>query len=225
MTGIQTTLLGQHVRILTPLLLWIAPLALVAGAIAAVRAWRRHRRLAALVPPARFRHVLQGAGAAQGVVRSSAIGLGLFLLLLAAAGPQCGERTELVKRTGIDLVIALDASASMLARDVKPSRIERAKLEVSALLDRLKGDRVGLVVFAGEAFIQCPLTTDYAAARLFLRAVEPMSMPSQGTAIADALYQSKEVLEGGGRGDAAKAVLLITDGEDQRGDALESASA
>jgi len=225
MTGIQTTLLGQHVRILTPLLLWIAPLALVAGAIAAVRAWRRQRRLAALVPPARFAHVLQGAGAAQGVARSSSIGLGLFFLLLAAAGPQCGERTELVKRTGIDLVVALDASNSMLARDVKPSRIERAKLEVTALLERLNGDRVGLVVFAGDAFTQCPLTADYAAARMFLRAVEPVSMAIQGTAIADALYEAREVLEGGGRGDAGKAVLLITDGEDQRGDALAAAAA
>jgi len=212
MTGIQTTLLGQHLRIVTPLFLWIAPLALAAGAFAAVRAWQRQRKLAALVPGARFGQVLRGAGAAQGVARGSLLGIGLCLLLMAAAGPQCGERTEVVKRTGIDLVIGIDASNSMLARDVKPSRIERAKLEVTALLERLAGDRVGIVVFAGEAFIQCPLTTDYAAARLFLRAVEPVSMATQGTAIADALYQSKEVLEGGGRGDAAKAVLLITDG-------------
>src|SRR5205823_10042445 len=111
-----------------------------------------------LVPPARLSGVLQNAGAAQGMARGSLFGLGLFFLFLAAAGPQCGERTELVKRTGIDLVIALDASSSMLARDVKPSRIDRARLEVTALLDRLKGDRVGLVVFAGEAFVQCPLT-------------------------------------------------------------------
>ena len=225
MTGIQTTLLGQHVRILTPLLLYLAPLALLAGALAALRAWQRQRRLAALVPPARLGQVLRNQGAAQGVTKGALLGLGLFFLLLAAAGPQCGERTELVKRTGIDLVIALDASNSMLARDVKPSRIERAKLEVSALLDRLGGDRVGLVVFAGESFIQCPLTTDYAAARLFLRAVEPLSMATQGTAIADALYEAKGVLEGGGRGDAAKAVLLITDGEDQRGDAMDAAAA
>jgi Ca-activated chloride channel family protein len=225
MTGIQTTLLGQHLRILTPLFLWIAPLALVAGAFAAVRAWRRQRRLAALVPPARLGQVIRGAGAGQGVARGSLLGLGLFSLLLAAAGPQCGERTEVVKRTGIDLVIALDASNSMLARDVKPSRIERAKLEVTGLLERLTGDRVGLVVFAGDAFIQCPLTTDYSAARLFLRAVEPVSMATQGTAIADALYQAQEVLQGGGREGAAKAVLLITDGEDQRGDALEAAAA
>ena len=225
MSGIQTTLLGQHLRILTPLFLWIAPVGLLAGMFAAVRAWRRQRRLAALVPPARIAQVLQGAGAAQGVARGSLLGLGLFFLLVGAAGPQCGERTELVKRAGIDLVVALDASNSMLARDVKPSRLERAKLEVTALLERLNGDRVGLVVFAGDAFIQCPLTTDYAAARMFLRAVEPVSMATQGTAIADALYEARNVLEGGGRGDAGKAVLLITDGEDQRGDALEAASA
>src|SRR5262249_56617412 len=103
--------------------------------------------------PARFGQVLRGAGAAQGVLRGALLGLGMFLLLVAAAGPQYGERTEVVKRTGIDLVIALDASNSMLARDVKPSRIERAKLEVTALLERLAGDRVGLVVFAGERFV------------------------------------------------------------------------
>jgi Ca-activated chloride channel family protein len=224
-TGIQTTLLGQHIRVLTPLFLWIAPLGLVAGILAAIRSWQRQQRVAALVPRVRLGHVILGAGSSQGVAKGSLLGLGLFFLLVAAAGPQCGERTELVKRTGIDLVIALDASNSMLARDVKPSRIERAKLEVTALLDRLNGDRIGLVVFAGDAFIQCPLTTDYAAARLFLRAVEPVSMATQGTAIADALYEAREVLEGGGRGEAGKAVLLITDGEDQRGDAIAAASA
>ncbi len=225
MTGIQTTLFGQHLRILTPLFLWLAPLGLVVGAVAAVRAWQRQRQIAALVPGARLPAVLHGAGTGQGVARGSLLGAGLFFLFLAAAGPQCGERSELVKRTGIDLVIALDVSNSMLARDVRPSRLERAKLEVTALLDRLKGDRVGLVVFAGDAFVQCPLTTDYAAARLFLRAVDPASMPQQGTAISAALLESKRVLEGGGRGNAARAVLLITDGEDQQGDAQQAASA
>ena len=224
MTGIQTTFLGQHLRIVTPLWLWIAPLGLLVGALAAYRAWKRQEQAAKLVPQARFGQLVQGAGAAQGVTRGSLLGIGLFFLFMAAAGPQCGERTELVKRTGIDLVIALDVSNSMLARDVKPSRLDRAKLEVTALLDRLKGDRVGLVVFAGDAFVQCPLTTDYAAARLFLRAVDPGSMPQQGTAIAAALGESKRVLEGGGRGSAAKAVLLISDGEDQQGEALKAAS-
>ncbi|MBS2023695.1 MAG: VWA domain-containing protein, partial [Deltaproteobacteria bacterium] len=153
----------------------------------------------------------------------SLLGIGLTLLCIAAAGPQCGERTEIVKRSGIDLVIALDASTSMLARDVKPSRLDRARLEIGALLDRLKGDRVGLVVFAGEAFVQCPLTVDYSAAKLFLRAVDPQQMPQQGTALAAALRESQRVLEGGGRSGAAKVVLLLTDGEDHEGEAEKAA--
>jgi Ca-activated chloride channel family protein len=111
----------------------------------------------------------------------------------------------------------------MNARDVRPSRIERAKLEISALLDRLKGDRVALIVFAGDAFVQCPLTSDYSAVRLFLRAVDPDAMPQQGTAIAAAFYEARSVLEGGGRGNAARAVLLVSDGEDQQGEALQAA--
>ncbi len=224
MTGLQFTVLGMRMRIVQPLWLWLAPLALALGAASAVRAFRRQRQVSLLVSSSRREQVLRGAGTGQGVLRSWLFGVGLLLLFFAAAGPQCGERTEIVKRAGIDLVIALDASTSMLARDVKPSRLERAKAEVSALLDRLKGDRVGLVVFAGEAFAQCPLTTDYSAARLFLRAVDPANMPQQGTAIASALLEAKRVLEGGGRGNAAKAVLLITDGEDQQGDALQAAT-
>lgn len=223
MTGIQTTLLGMHLRIVSPLWLWLAPLALSFGVWAAFRSLRRQSRLAALVPAPRRAAVLQGAGAGQGVLRGSLLGTGLLLLFVAAAGPQCGERTEIAKRTGIDLVIALDASNSMLARDVRPSRLERARLEVSALLERLKGDRVGLIVFAGDAFVQCPLTTDYSALRLFLRAVDPEAMPQQGTAIAAALWEAKRVLEGGGRGNAARAVLLLTDGEDQEGEAQKAA--
>jgi Ca-activated chloride channel family protein len=223
-SGIQTTILGLHLRIASPIWLWLAPVGLLLGALAAWRSIERQEQAEKLVPEQRRGQVLHGRGTGQGSLRGSLLGAGLFLLFLSAAGPQCGERTELVKRTGIDLVVALDASNSMLARDVKPSRLERAKLELTALLDRLKGDRVGLVVFAGEAFVQCPLTSDYSAARLFLRAVEPGAMPQQGTAIANALLESKRVLEGGGRGAAARAVLLITDGEDQQGDALKAAS-
>jgi len=223
-SGIQTTILGLHLRIAWPLWLWLSPFGIALGALAAWRSAQRQEQAENLVPEQRRGQILRGRGTAQGTLRGSLLGAGLFLLFIAAAGPQCGERTELVKRNGIDLVVALDASSSMLARDVKPSRLDRAKLELTALLDRLKGDRVGLVVFAGEAFVQCPLTTDYSAARLFLRAVEPGAMPQQGTAIASALYEAKRVLDGGSRGAAARAVLLITDGEDQQGDALKAAS-
>lgn len=221
--ALQTTLLGFRLRVVDPVWLWLSPLGLVAGAAAAFCVWRRWRRARSAVPEARREQVLPGGGASQGVLRGGALGLGLSLLSIAAAGPQCGERTEIVKRSGIDLVVALDASTSMLARDVKPSRLERAKVEVSALLDRLRGDRVGLVVFAGEAFVQCPLTTDYSAAKLFLRAVDPAAMPQQGTAIAGALREAHRVLDGGARGGAGKAVLIITDGEDNQGDAGEAA--
>lgn len=219
----QTTLLGFRLRIVNPTWLWLAPFGLLAGGIAAVCVARRWRRARSAVPAPRREQVLPSGGASQGIFRSSLFGLGLFLLSVAAAGPQCGERTEIVKRSGIDLVVALDASTSMLARDVKPSRLERAKVEVTALLDRLRGDRVGLVVFAGEAFVQCPLTTDYSATKLFLRAVDPGSMPQQGTGIAAALREARRVLDGGARGGAGKAVLLITDGEDNQGDALDAA--
>ena len=222
-TALQTTLLGFRVRIVDPVWLWLSPLGIATGATAAFCVWRRWRRARSAVPATRREQVLPGGGASQGVLRGGLLGIGLSLLSVAAAGPQCGERTEIVKRTGIDLVVALDASTSMLARDVKPSRLERAKVEVTALLDRLRGDRVGLVVFAGEAFVQCPLTTDYSAAKLFLRAVDPAAMPQQGTAIAGALREARRVLDGGARGGSGKAVLLITDGEDNQGDAAEAA--
>jgi Ca-activated chloride channel homolog len=149
-------------------------------------------------------------------------GLGLALVAVALAQPQCGSKAELTKRRGIDVVVALDASKSMLARDVAPSRLERAKLELNALLDELKGDRVGLVVFAGDAFVQCPLTSDYAAAKLFLRAVEPQQMPQGGSNIGAALKLAVQVLEGADRGSKERVVVLLSDGEDLFGEVAEA---
>src|SRR5256885_7043745 len=193
--AIQTMLLGLRLRILDPAWLWIAPLGLAAGAFAAWRSWQRAQQVRRLVPQERRALVLPGSGSAQGVLRGSTLGTALVLLFIAAAGPQCGERTEIVKRSGVDLVVALDASTSMLARDVKPSRIERARAEISALLDFLRGDGVGIVAFAGEAFVQCPLTIDYSAAKLFLCAIDPAAMPQQGTAIAAALDYACSLIE------------------------------
>src|SRR5262249_59548382 len=139
---------------------------------------------------------------------------GLALLAIALAQPQCGTRTQKIKRRGVDVVVALDASKSMLARDVRPSRLERAKLELMTLLDTLKGDRVGIVVFAGDAFIQCPLTSDYAAAKMFLRAVDPEQMQQGGTNIGGALLLAKQVLEGAERGAQDRVVVLPSDREE-----------
>jgi Ca-activated chloride channel family protein len=145
---------------------------------------------------------------------------GLFWLILALARPQWGAHEVTVKEKGTDIVIALDISNSMLAEDVAPNRLERAKTELADFLNRLPRGRVGLVLFAGAAFVQCPLTMDYGTAQIFLRMAEPDMISEQGTAIASALATARELLaSGGGRlGDAFEAIVLVTDGEDLEGD-------
>ncbi|MBX5481631.1 MAG: VWA domain-containing protein [Myxococcaceae bacterium] len=163
-----------------------------------------------------------GVSVLRPVLQSVFSSLGLALFAVALSQPECGSHTELVKRQGIDVVVALDASKSMLARDVMPSRIDRARLELTTLLDELKGDRVGIVAFAGDAFIQCPLTTDYAAAKLFLRAVDPEDMPQGGTDIGGALSLSRQVLENAGGTARDRVVVLLSDGEDFGNDVDEA---
>ncbi|MDH7605772.1 MAG: VWA domain-containing protein [Melioribacter sp.] len=143
----------------------------------------------------------------------------LMLILIALANPQVGTKIEEVKQIGIDVYILLDVSKSMLAEDIKPSRLEKAKYEISKLIQRLKGDRIGLIVFAGEAYVQIPLTSDYSAANLFLNAVDVNSVPQPGTAIAPAI---KLALKSFKYDDGTKkAIVIITDGEDHQGE-LES---
>ncbi len=140
----------------------------------------------------------------------------LALVVAAAAGPLWGFHWEEVHREGIDLVIALDTSRSMLAGDVKPNRIERAKLAILDLVGRLQGDRVGLVAFAGTGFLECPLTLDYAAFERSLRATQVGIIPRGGTAVARAIETSLAALES--RQGKHEAIVLITDGEDHEGD-------
>ena len=109
------------------------------------------------------------------------------LLIIGIANPQIGTKMEEVKREGVDLMIAIDLSNSMLAEDIKPNRLEKAKLAISRLIDKLEGDRIGLIVFAGEAYVQLPITTDYSAAKLFLSTVNTNIVPTQGTEIAKAI--------------------------------------
>lgn len=147
------------------------------------------------------------------------------LLVTALARPQYGTRVETVQREGMDLVVALDLSVSMLAEDIQPSRLEKAKLAVSRLIDRLDGDRIGLVAFAGEAFVQTPLTVDYAAAKLFLNAMGPEIVPVQGTNLGRALTVSLDMFDPAAQQD--RVLIVITDGEDHEGGidaALEGAT-
>lgn len=144
----------------------------------------------------------------------------LSLLILAAANPQIGTRIQEVKQTGIDVFILLDVSLSMRAEDIKPNRLEKAKYQISNLIRRLQGDRLGLVIFSGDAYVQFPLTTDYSAANLFLNAVDFNSVPQPGTAIASAINLAIKSFDY--KTSTQKAIVLITDGEDHEGDIKET---
>ena len=225
MSAWRFTLLGYQAGFARPLLLLLVLLGAGAGAWGVLLALRRRQALRRVIAERLLESVAPGLSVTRPVVRAALHGAGLLLLAVALAQPQCGTRSELTKRRGIDVVVALDASKSMLARDVQPDRLERAKVELLTLLDELKGDRVGLVVFAGDAFIQCPLTSDYSAAKLFLKAVDPLSMPQGGTNIGAALTLAKQVLEGADRGAKERVVVLLSDGEDVVGEVQDGVDA
>jgi Ca-activated chloride channel family protein len=222
---LRFTLLGYQLGFARPLYLALAIVALALGVVGVIAAFRRMEKVRAVVTARLAEALAPGVSQVRPALKAMLTSGGLLLVAVALAQPQCGSRSEIVKRQGIDLVVALDASKSMLARDVAPSRLERAKLELNTLLDELKGDRVGLVVFAGEAFIQCPLTSDYAAAKLFLRAVDPVQMPQGGSNIGDALELSRQVLTSAERGSKDRVVVLLSDGEDLAGEVDAAVSA
>ena len=143
-----------------------------------------------------------------------------ILLIIGIANPQVGTKMEEVKREGVDLMIAIDLSNSMMAEDIKPNRLERAKLAISRLIDKLEGDRIGLIVFAGEAYVQLPITTDYSAAKLFLSTVSTNIVPTQGTEIAKAIDLSIQSFDM--ENVQNKAIIIITDGESHDEKAIES---
>ncbi len=147
--------------------------------------------------------------------------LGYSFLVIALAKPRFGLKLEKIEKEGIDIMVALDVSKSMLAEDIAPNRIRRAKHEITKLIDLLKGDRIGLIVFAGESFVQTPLTVDYGAAKLFLDAVNTDWISAQGTDLSGAIRLAhKSFLQ---TTKAAKVLIIISDGEEQQGDAIKLA--
>jgi Ca-activated chloride channel family protein len=147
----------------------------------------------------------------------------LFVLfgVIALARPQFGVKMELVERKGIDIMVALDISKSMLAEDVAPNRLDRAKFEIARFIDLLKGDRMGLIVFAGESFVQCPLTLDYGAAKMFLSVVTTDWVQQQGTDIAGAISQAMQGFKS--KQNKSRVLIILSDGEENSGDAAEAA--
>ena len=142
-------------------------------------------------------------------------------LILAICNLQTGSKTQEVKREGADIIVCLDVSNSMLAQDLSPNRLERAKFALEKMIDKLQGDRLGIIVFAGEAYVQLPITTDYSAAKLFLGSINTQMVPTQGTNIGAAI---RKALEGFSKDlEKNKTIVVITDGENHEPEALEAA--
>lgn len=154
-------------------------------------------------------------------IKAFLVTVALVFLILALMRPEWGFRWEEVKRKGLDIIIALDTSKSMLAEDIKPNRLERSKLAIKDLVKKLKGDRIGLVAFAGTAFLQCPLTVDYNGFMLALNSVQAGIIPRDGTSISSAIYEAMESFEGGEK--QYGVLIIITDGEDHEGNAVKAA--
>jgi Ca-activated chloride channel family protein len=196
---------------------WLAGLALIAALVG----WGAQRRRALL---AGWGVQAVDAGHVNGrrrSVRNVLLALAFVGVVAALAQPRGGATSRLLNRQGSDVVFVLDLSKSMLARDVAPDRLRRAVFEVQRLLDGLKGDRVGLVIFAGAAFMQAPLTTDYAIVRNMLQSLDPLSMPYPGTNLAEGIERGVELVRAAPRG--GRALVLLTDGEETAGDAREAA--
>jgi len=199
-------------------LLWLTPLL----ALLYVRAFRaRARALAALATPEALQGLVSRRVARRRLLRAALMVMGLMLLVAAAARPQVGAQLAKVERKGVDVVVAIDTSASMLARDVQPDRIGVARSAVKALISRMHGDRIGIVTFAADAFVYCPLTIDYGAALMFLDSLEPQVTGQAGTSLASAIDASLGALEGAEH--KHQQVVLISDGEDHEGGAAEAA--
>jgi Ca-activated chloride channel homolog len=188
--------------------------------------WAYQRKKAALARFAETKFMAKlssGASFSRQVIAWTLFVVFFLFLVLALVRPRFGVKMELFERRGVDLMVALDISESMLAEDIAPNRLERAKHEISKLFDLLKGDRAGLIVFAGESFVQCPLTLDYGAAKMFLDAVSTGWVQVQGTALGDAIKQATEAFRS--KAHKYKVLVLITDGEDHEGSAVEAARA
>lgn len=188
------------------------------------------RKFKKFFDPEILKTLVQGVSAHRKRIKALLEIIIVVLLILALARPQSGESTEKIKMEGIELVFALDLSNSMMAEDLRPSRLDLAKKSITRLLDRLSGFKVGLIGFAGSAALLSPLTTDYSALKLFLDSANPDAISSQGTNFSAVIQTAKEAFEKGGTENdeiskVTKVIIFLSDGEDQEEGALKEAEA
>ncbi len=157
----------------------------------------------------------------KGWVRVTLFALAFFFFTLGLARPQIGAKLKEQRTKGVEIMIALDVSNSMLAEDYSPNRLERAKLAIAKLVETLREDRIGLIVFAGTSYVQLPITTDYVSAKMFLNSISTTSVPVQGTAIGDAVTTCAKSFSA--QSEKSRAIIVITDGENHEDDAVAAA--
>lgn len=179
---------------------------------------RKRRELETFGDAELMEQLMPNASRVRPTVKFSILMVALTFLIVAAARPQFGQSERTEKRQGIEAIVALDISNSMMAEDVAPNRLDRAKQMLSKLMDNMVNDKVGLVVFAGDAFVQLPITCDYVSAKMFLNTIKPDLIKTQGTAIGQALSTSIRCF--GEQSEASRAIILITDGENHEDDAV-----
>ncbi len=199
-------------------LLWLAAALLLFWRWAGIR---KRREMGAFAEPALAGSLIVGMSARRRRLKTAALFFAVVFIVIALAEPKWGYHWQRVAREGIDIVIAIDVSKSMLARDVKPDRLDRAKMEVRELLDTLDGDRVALVAFAGSSYTVCPLTLDYSAVEMFLKVVRVGVAPLGGTDIGGAIEQAIKIFQGDERN--YRALIVLSDGEDHEAKVEEAA--
>lgn len=182
---------------------------------------RRAATLARFGEPALLAGLVRSQGRYRRGIKFTLVSLAVAFLVLGLANPQIGTKMEQVKREGVDAMILLDVSNSMMAEDIAPNRLDHAKQNISRMLEKLENDRVGLIVFAGQSYLQLPLTTDYSAVRLVLNTITTDVVPVPGTAIGSAIDLALQSFIAGER--KHKVIILITDGENHEDDAIGAA--
>ena len=206
-----------------PIYLWLLVLIPILALVRFISYRNQRKRLRKFGDPSLLKELMPDVSRFRPSVKFWVLLGALALLIVMLARPQLGTKISHEKRVGIETIIALDISNSMLAEDIIPSRLDRSKMMIENLVDHFTNDKIGLIVFAGDAFVQLPITSDYVSAKMFLSSIDPSMMATQGTDIARAIEMATHSFtqeEGIG-----KAIIVITDGEDHEGGAEEAAKA
>lgn len=208
-----------------PEYLWIAAITVVLYGLWVFFRWKDRNQLKAIGDFELIQGLIKGRSKLRSSWKFFFINISIILIAISLANPQLGSKIENSKREGIDLIIAIDISNSMLAQDIKPNRLERSKMAISKLINELRGDRIGIIAYTAQAYTLLPITTDYGAARMFLNNVNVDYINQQGTSIAAAIDLARETFKQKAESTDKKnhALIIISDGEDHEEGAVESA--